>query len=100
MAGQNSVRYPDGRVVALDGASTHELRPGEVIIGLDSGGGYGDPRLREPERVLDDVLEGWETVERARDLYCVMVTRSDDGISYQIDGAETARLRSRLFAEL
>ena len=55
--------------------------------------------MRKPERVLDDVLEGLETVEQACDLYSVMVMRSDDGIGYQIDNAETARSRFQLPAE-
>ena len=36
-----------------------------------TGGGFGDPREREPERVREDVLDGYVTVEEARDDYGV-----------------------------
>ena len=36
------------------------------------GGGYGDPLLREPERVGRDVAEGWVSVQAAREIYGVV----------------------------
>ena len=58
------------------------------------GGGYGDPRERDPEAVLDDVREEKVTREAARDLYGVVVT--DDGA---VDAVETRALRSRPIPE-
>jgi N-methylhydantoinase B/oxoprolinase/acetone carboxylase alpha subunit len=40
-------------VVLREGDELHYRTPG--------GGGFGDPREREPERVREDVLEGWVT---------------------------------------
>ena len=37
------------------------------------GGGYGDPLERPAEKVLDDVLDGFCTVEHARAAYGVIV---------------------------
>jgi N-methylhydantoinase B len=37
------------------------------------GGGYGDPLERDPERVLDDVLDGYVSVERALADYGVVI---------------------------
>jgi N-methylhydantoinase B len=37
------------------------------------GGGYGDPREREPALVLDDVLDEFITVEDARNVYGVVI---------------------------
>jgi N-methylhydantoinase B len=72
-----------------------ELRPGQWIRGHESsGGGYGDPRMRDPERVRNDVLEGWETIDRARDIYCVALTGSVEDETLVVDGAATARLRA------
>lgn len=41
----------------------------EVLIDSPGGGGYGDPRARDRERVARDVYEGFVSPERARDLY-------------------------------
>lgn len=40
------------------------------------GGGYGDPREREPQRELHDVLEGWVSVEQAESIYGVSLRGS------------------------
>lgn len=54
------------------------------------GGGHGDPFVRDPERVLEDVLDGKVTHEGAARDYGVVVT--DDG---RIDESATANLRGR-----
>ncbi|MBA3844633.1 MAG: hypothetical protein H0X39_18795, partial [Actinobacteria bacterium] len=51
------------------------------------GGGYGPPELRDPEKVLRDVLEEKVSVERARELYRVAIS------DREIKLAETAELR-------
>ena len=66
-----------------------ELAPGERISCLSqSGGGYGRPELREPERVCRDVQQGIVTLERAREVYRVAITPSGE-----LDPHETERLR-------
>ena len=80
-----------------DGSEERLQQSGLVAIGADeqivcltqSGGGYGPPEQREPERVRQDVLEGVISPGRARSIYRVAV--SADG---EIDEAETARLRA------
>lgn len=52
------------------------------------GGGYGDPHERPPERVRDDVLDGYVSREAAREKYGVAVT--EDG---EIDLETTDQLR-------
>ena len=48
------------------------LRRGdELRYRAPGGGGYGDPRLREPDALLEDVLEGWVTPEAAAREYGV-----------------------------
>jgi N-methylhydantoinase B len=67
---------------------------GELIsVRSGGGGGWGDPHDREPERLADDVLDGYVTPEQAREVYGVAVERS--GRTWQVDDEETARLRSR-----
>jgi N-methylhydantoinase A len=62
--------HADGREERLPGFATVVLRRGEWIRGLDNGGGgYGDPRTRDPSRIRRDVLEGWISEESARAIY-------------------------------
>ena len=71
-----------------------ELQAGEFVRGLEAGGGgYGSPHERAPERVLKDVERGWETVERARDIYGVALTGSveDDDLAVDRKATEAAR---------
>ena len=37
------------------------------------GGGFGPPTERPPERVLQDVLDGYVSVEAASELYLVVI---------------------------
>ncbi|MFK8081908.1 MAG: hydantoinase B/oxoprolinase family protein [Granulosicoccus sp.] len=61
-----------------------------------SGGGYGNPLERDPEKVLDDVLDGLITVDHAMDDYGVVLKAVDDGYGWQIDAAATASARKIL----
>ena len=56
------------------------------------GGGYGEPLERDPQRVLDDVLDGFISRESARE-YGVVITEA-----LAIDPSATEELRSRLRA--
>jgi hypothetical protein len=58
------------------------------------GGGYGDPLERSAEKVLDDVLDGFCTVEHARAAYGVIV----DPVAETVDETATAALRQRMRA--
>ena len=44
-----------------------------LIVQMPGGGGYGDPKARDPERVADDVRNGLVTTEAARADYAVVV---------------------------
>jgi N-methylhydantoinase B len=64
------------------------------------GGGFGDPLEREPAAVLEDVADGYVTVERARKDYGVVVREIDVELDeYEIDEEETARQRERIRSE-
>jgi N-methylhydantoinase B len=69
------------------------LRRGDVFRHvLASGGGWGDPRSRDPELVLEDVRLGRVTPEGARRDYAVAIASGAGGLS--IDAAVTAALRA------
>jgi len=55
-----------------------------------SGGGYGDPRTREPSAVLEDVLDGYISEITAREVYGVAL----EGDPPAVDRVETERRRS------
>jgi len=66
------------------------IKKGEIVHGnTTSGGGYGNPRERDPKRVLKDVLDGFETLERAREVYGVVLTGELLNDTLAIDSAAT-----------
>jgi N-methylhydantoinase B len=72
-----------------------------VDTALPGGGGYGDPFRRDPAAVLDDVLNGYVSLEAAQRDYGVVVRctrRPDEQVSlprhFSIDHDATARLRA------
>ncbi|MDR7550820.1 MAG: hydantoinase B/oxoprolinase family protein [Armatimonadota bacterium] len=68
------------------------LRAGdELVIETAGGGGFGNPLEREPERVLEDVLQGYVSVAAARDVYGVAV----DPATGFLDEEATNLLRQR-----
>ena len=85
----------DGAEEPLRPISQEVIQPGELLGHLLSGGGgYGDPFEREPERVRDDVLAGFVSFARAREVYGVAFEREvlDDSLAVDLD--ETRRLRA------
>ena len=87
----------DGTAEKLPGVVECRLEPGEWIRGIDSGGGgYGNPLDRDPQRVLRDVVEKWETQERAHDVYGVVFTGALADDSLAVDEVATAALRKAL----
>lgn len=50
------------------------MAAGDVFVNSSAGGGgWGDPRARDPRRVAEDVLDGYVTPEAAREVYGVEV---------------------------
>jgi N-methylhydantoinase B len=69
------------------------LSPGDVhYMCWQSGGGYGDPLLREPARVAHDVAEFRVTDQSARSIYGVVLGPSGSGV----DAAATEVLRTQM----
>jgi N-methylhydantoinase B len=84
-----TVALRSGRPIRPKGRQTVPARDA-ICLGLPGGGGFGDPRTRDPQCVLDDVLDGLITAEEARRDYGVAINAAG-----QLDLAETARLRAR-----
>jgi N-methylhydantoinase B len=65
-----------------------------LIVEMPGGGGYGDPREREPERVAADVRRGLVSQEAAARDYGVIVDASG-----AVDAEATRRRRAKASQE-
>lgn len=69
---------PDRALDPLPPFSSLVLESGTSALSYSAGGGgYGEPRMREPASVIADVREGYISVTRARDVYGVEVVPDD-----------------------
>lgn len=77
-----------------------DIGKNEVLyMRMSSGGGYGDPLEREPERVLNDVENGIVSIEEAREIYGVVLVRNDLVLDLAATERERARLRQERLQE-
>ncbi|MGC1943893.1 MAG: hydantoinase B/oxoprolinase family protein, partial [Candidatus Acidiferrales bacterium] len=73
------------------------MKSGEILsIRSGGGGGFGFPWKRDPEKVLDDVKDGYVSLANARKLYKVAIVRK--GERFEIDEGATRRIRKNLSA--
>jgi len=70
-----------------------------LYMRMSSGGGYGDPLEREPERVLNDVENGIVSINEAREIYGMVLTRNDLVLDLAATERERARLRQERLQE-
>ncbi len=89
---------PDDEEIRFLGAIFSNVPVGEgdfFTRASAGGGGYGDPLERDPERVREDVGEGYVTLRRAQLDYGVVLRELDADLGmYEIDEAGTARERA------
>jgi N-methylhydantoinase B/oxoprolinase/acetone carboxylase alpha subunit len=62
---------------------------------MASGGGYGDPLERDPQSVLEDVIEGLVSTQAAQEVYGVVIDEKKEAV----DTAKTMNLRTNLQKE-
>jgi N-methylhydantoinase B len=89
---------PGGRAQFLvNGASGNpygltQLKPGDTVtIDAAGGGGHGNPLDRDPEMVENDVLEGYVSLEKAKENYGVVI----DPMTMKVDREATKKLRNQ-----
>jgi N-methylhydantoinase B len=89
----------EGSARTASGEALHPKRQqripggGRVVLSLPGGGGHGDPFEREPAQVTRDVEDGLVSVERARDVYGVVLKEGERPGTYTVDAEATARHR-------
>ncbi len=95
--------YQDGRREIIGGPrpdgtwrspllSSHKFGPGDAFEFLSTGGGgWGVPHARHPERVREDVIDGYISLEAALRDYGVAL----DPKTHQLLDEQTAKLRSQ-----
>lgn len=68
-----------------------KINKGDILeIKTPCAGGYGDPLERDPKQVLEDVLDGFTSKEKAREDYLVVINNNN-----QIDLDATIQLRAQ-----
>jgi N-methylhydantoinase B len=68
------ILYEDGREQVVGKTARTLLKKGEVArLVTGTGGGWGDPRERSVEEVLEDIIDGYVTPEQAERDYGVVV---------------------------
>jgi N-methylhydantoinase B len=75
-----------------------EIKKGDHLwFSQSGGGGIGDPRERDPELVIKDVMDGWLSVEAAKEFYGVVIKVGDEeALEYEVDEKATEELRKEL----
>ncbi len=71
------------------------MRSKETLsIRSGGGGGFGFPWERDPEKVLEDVVDGYVSLAKAQKSYKVAILRKDEG--FEINKGATRKLRKNL----
>jgi N-methylhydantoinase B len=72
--GQYRIQRANGPVETVPANSNNQLKKGDMLIYQSAGGGgYGNPLHRKPDLVIQDVLQGFVSVESAEKDYGVHV---------------------------
>ena len=89
------VRNPDSdKPVEFPSKMSVQLAPGEVFsVQMPGGGGYGDPLDRAADKVLEDVLSGKISPDRALNVYGVVVDVATASVDLARTDAQRARRR-------
>ncbi|MBM4254919.1 MAG: hydantoinase B/oxoprolinase family protein [Deltaproteobacteria bacterium] len=90
--GQLIQQTADGEEISLPSKVAYRtVTAGDIFVAVGAtGGGYGDPLSRDPQRVLDDVRDGYYSIATAEREYGVIISES-----LQLDEAVTTACREK-----
>ena len=89
------LHYPDGKIYKTTSKDLVENVPQETVLFQQAGGGggYGDPFLRDPDQVAREVKNGMISLDKAKELYGVVLHPE----TFELDKAGTGKIRKKLF---
>ena len=65
-----------------------------LVYRFGGGGGWGDPLLRDPQAVLDDVWDEYVSIDAALNEYAVVITGSLEDMTLAVDESATEAARA------
>ena len=81
---------PDGRILDIDVNQFVDVEKGDILeMRTTGGGGFGDPLRRPLEKVREDVINEYLSVEKAKEDYGVVI----DPVTLEVDYKKTAEIR-------
>src|SRR5262249_3842509 len=90
--GACTIIFPDGRIYRPPAYGVRRLGPLCLTISSAGGGGFGDPYMRDPERVRLDVLDSLVSLDSASKDYGVTLGSSPE---FKIDEEATRSRRAK-----
>ena len=88
---RSEIKSPDGHIERLPSKVTRSVYSDHVLLTqTPGGGGWGNPKSRDPQAVFTDVLEEFISIDRARETYGVVI-EADNRLTLNMK--ETIKLR-------
>lgn len=88
--------FTDKEQVEKTTFANEKLKEGDLIRFITgNGGGYGDPLERDPQKVLNDVLDDYITIEEAEKIYGVVINCTGDSLTIDTKKTEIKRRKNK-----
>jgi N-methylhydantoinase B len=91
-SGSLTLSTPKALAVSVPQFGVRHFGPMRIVIASPGGGGFGNPRQRDPNAVARDVADGIVSPMRAREIYGVALT----GHPFKVDHEATTMLRMQV----
>tara|TARA_B100001121_G_C18700631_1_gene627680 strand:- start:1273 stop:5157 length:3885 start_codon:yes stop_codon:yes gene_type:complete len=97
----NGIIYENNSLEELGDAMMVELKPGQFICSIDSGGsGYGHPVNRDKNRVLNDIIEGYISEKEAETVYGVFIEFNEKNGKMIVNDIKTENKRKEIISKI
>ncbi|MHB8688326.1 MAG: hydantoinase B/oxoprolinase family protein [Candidatus Dormibacteria bacterium] len=88
---------PDERNLGMYASGIAMKVNDHITFGSNGGGGLGNPLERDPNLVLEDVIDDFLSLAKARDTYGVVIDAVDpEALDFRLDAEATKELRVRM----